>query len=463
MLINTVLSIIFFGVYVLGGSVVVGARVGARSARRRATTPRAVEVQGFDVLKTYVCKSSTNTVKRQVDIVSGSTTISIPLRDLQALWLELQLLLLQINKILEDDGIDLSSLLNVPGATIVRTISGVVQTTTVPATSASPIVAAQPNTATNANNPIANTSPSETASSPATFPAAAVSTPGLVVTPATVPGNSPAQPTSAAGNQAATTPAAGNSPAAVTQGNGAPIQLGGTSVVGGTTIVGGVSATSTWDDDDVCWETTVTVQQTVPVAQVQTAGSAATTQANGAMFVATSVGSTPAAATSAYVFNPQSTENIAVYFGQTDATGGSSLVAQCADPNIDIVILSFIIQNAYQGTIYPLLNFGAACGGQTSQMIASAPGLLYCPDLAAMISSCQASYGKKVLLSIGGAVSAIEFTTSTQASDFATMLWRLFGPPGNIDAGLRPFGTVSIDGFDIGMCPLSSVIAQQQY
>jgi len=82
-------------------------------------------------------------------------------------------------------------------------------------------------------------------------------------------------------------------------------------------------------------------------------------------------------------------------------------------------------------------------------MVAQAPGLLYCPQLAGYISACQSTYGKKVLLSIGGATSQISFTGEDQATNFGDVLWNLFGPPGNVDDGLRPFGNVEVDGFDI--------------
>jgi chitinase len=150
------------------------------------------------------------------------------------------------------------------------------------------------------------------------------------------------------------------------------------------------------------------------------------------------------------VFNSHSTENVAVYFGQTAATSGTSLAKQCADPNIDIVILAFVVSRNYSGGPYPGVNFGAACGGQTSLMKEEAPGLLSCPDLAADIDTCQTTYGKKVLLSIGGGGQSIIFNTASDASAFGGVIWDLFGPMGNIDADLRPFGDVSIDGFDIG-------------
>lgn len=87
-------------------------------------------------------------------------------------------------------------------------------------------------------------------------------------------------------------------------------------------------------------------------------------------------------------------------------------------------------------------------------MRAQAPGLLSCPELAANITNCQSKYGKKVLLSIGGATSQISFTGEQQARSFGNVLWNLFGPAGNVDAGLRPFGNVEVDGFDIGLSSL---------
>jgi Glycosyl hydrolases family 18 len=171
---------------------------------------------------------------------------------------------------------------------------------------------------------------------------------------------------------------------------------------------------------------------------------------NGGVFVATSVGSGPSSTgTSSYTFDSQSTQNIAVYYGQSGATGGSTLEDQCADPNIDIVILAFVITRNYEGK-YPNVNFGAACGGQTSEMMTQAPGLLSCPQLEDYIDICQQTYGKKVLLSIGGSASSLSFPSASDASDFANTLWQLFGPPGSLDIQLRPFGNVSIDGFDVG-------------
>lgn len=153
----------------------------------------------------------------------------------------------------------------------------------------------------------------------------------------------------------------------------------------------------------------------------------------------------------AYTFNAGSNSNVAVYFGQTPATGATSLEAQCADPNTDIVILAFVVEQL-DGGAYPQLNFGAACGGQTPLMTQQAPGLLSCPELAGNISVCQSGWGKKVMLSIGGSTSNIKFGSVGAATKFAGVLWNLFGPAGNVNPELRPFGDVEVDGFDIGSC-----------
>jgi chitinase len=139
-----------------------------------------------------------------------------------------------------------------------------------------------------------------------------------------------------------------------------------------------------------------------------------------------------------------------VYFGQTAATSKTSLATLCADRNIDIAILAFVVSRNDSGGPYPRVNFGAACGGQTPLMVQKAPGLLSCPELAADIETCQKVYGKKVLLSIGGSSGSIMFNTKSEASAFGGIIWDLFGPQGKIDLDLRPFGSVSIDGFDIG-------------
>lgn len=78
-----------------------------------------------------------------------------------------------------------------------------------------------------------------------------------------------------------------------------------------------------------------------------------------------------------------------------------------------------------------------------------ATGMLSCGQMATDIATCQGS-GKKVLLSLGGASATTAFTGDDQAKAFASTLWDLFGGGTGLDAGLRPFGSTKIDGFDVG-------------
>ena len=148
-------------------------------------------------------------------------------------------------------------------------------------------------------------------------------------------------------------------------------------------------------------------------------------------------------------FDAQSSKNVAVYYGQTDATAQISLGELCQNQNVDIVVLAFLTE--FSGPSgFPTLNFGAACTGQTPQMqSAGATGLLSCPDMASQIKQCQ-GLGKKVLLSLGGSLAKSAFSDDSDATQFANKLWDLFGAGTGVDAGLRPFGDVIIDGFDVG-------------
>ncbi|KAM3082636.1 Chitinase 3 [Clarireedia jacksonii] len=173
--------------------------------------------------------------------------------------------------------------------------------------------------------------------------------------------------------------------------------------------------------------------------------------------ISTATAATESTSRIAYKFDARSSSNIAVYYGQSPQTSSSSLTAQCSDPNIDIVVLAFVVA-AKSGGDYPAVNFGAACNfDQTPIMAEKAPGLLRCPELAEQIETCQ-ELGKKILLSMGGATGQIVFTTDEDAIAFAKVMWGLFGPLGALDEGLRPFGRSVMDGFDLGIIfvPFSS-------
>lgn len=98
-----------------------------------------------------------------------------------------------------------------------------------------------------------------------------------------------------------------------------------------------------------------------------------------------------------YTFDATSSRNIAVYFGRTNATSTTTLFAQCADPNIDLVILAFVT-NVFAGGGYPSISFDGLCGNRTTEMRREgASGLLSCSGLAEQVVRCQ-GLGKKVLL-----------------------------------------------------------------
>ena len=169
--------------------------------------------------------------------------------------------------------------------------------------------------------------------------------------------------------------------------------------------------------------------------------------------VSASAVSTPAptggSTSSSGSFNAGASNNLAVYYGQTDASSSVTLAQQCADASVDIVILAFLTEYFGPGN-YPTLNFGGSCSSPNSaQSAKGATGLLSCPDMATAIKTCQ-SNGKKVLLSLGGATGTSKFSSDSQASTFATQLWNLFGGGTGEDSNLRPFGDVKLDGFDIG-------------
>lgn len=70
--------------------------------------------------------------------------------------------------------------------------------------------------------------------------------------------------------------------------------------------------------------------------------------------------------------------------------------------------------------------------------------------MAQDIKTCQ-GLGKKVLLSLGGAVGSTAFSSTSQAQSFATKLWDLFGAGTGESSEMKPFGDVTVDGFDLGM------------
>jgi len=140
--------------------------------------------------------------------------------------------------------------------------------------------------------------------------------------------------------------------------------------------------------------------------------------------------------------------NVVLYWGQNahgQANPGTTtpqkrLVEYCKDPNVDLISIGFLYQwDTTDG--HPLVNFSNMCW-QTF------PGtsVLWCPEISQDIITCQKTYGKKILLSIGGGTNTYAgFATNTAAVAFAERLWNMFGKGWTY---YRPFGEAIVDGFD---------------
>ncbi|KAF6827909.1 putative class III aminotransferase [Colletotrichum plurivorum] len=158
-------------------------------------------------------------------------------------------------------------------------------------------------------------------------------------------------------------------------------------------------------------------------------------------------------------FNAASKNNVVVYYGQGPNQG--DLIEQCQQPEIDVIVLSFVHLFPAQANGYPGTNFGNRCGGQ----VYPAPGFngvnnpsrnqlqSNCPTLNAQIPICQQQYGKKIILSLGGGVTTYQLTGKYEGELLATQLWYMFGPKNPSWTGPRPFDNgnqaVEVDGFDM--------------
>ncbi|KAI3324744.1 glycoside hydrolase family 18 protein [Xylariaceae sp. AK1471] len=168
-------------------------------------------------------------------------------------------------------------------------------------------------------------------------------------------------------------------------------------------------------------------------------------------------------------FNITSKNNVAVYYGQ--GPNQKRLTTYCADPTIDIIILSFVHLFPEQANGNPGINFGNQCSAESYK----GPGfkgvkdpskdqLLKCPNLQQDLYTCRQTSDKKILISLGGATSAYQVNGATNGTSFANQLWGMFGPRVDTWTSLnkpRPFDYVnttstdqtihefSADGFDL--------------
>ncbi|XTI83501.1 glycoside hydrolase family 18 protein [Cenococcum geophilum] len=176
-------------------------------------------------------------------------------------------------------------------------------------------------------------------------------------------------------------------------------------------------------------------------------------------------------------FDANTKSNIAIYWGQNSYGQGSGDLAQqrlsyyCASefllvtgmvrqhrhrrkvssryfsppPQLTVIPLAFLtVINGVGGQ--PEINFANQGNGCSTF---NGTALLDCPNIAEDIATCQNTYSKTVLLSVGGATySEGGFTSSSAAIAAADLIWATFGPQQSDSNAFRPFGSSSVDGFD---------------
>lgn len=138
---------------------------------------------------------------------------------------------------------------------------------------------------------------------------------------------------------------------------------------------------------------------------------------------------------------------LAIYWGAED--DNLSLQTVCDDPTYDIVNLAFLAYFHGPGG-YPTLSLSGLNGPSAAQQQAGATGLQDGSSLVPAIQSCQQN-GKKVILSMGGAVDYADVTLQSDSDGqaIADQIWNLF-LGGTSLSSLRPFGNVKLDGVDLG-------------
>ncbi|KAI3399794.1 hypothetical protein diail_5590 [Diaporthe ilicicola] len=161
-------------------------------------------------------------------------------------------------------------------------------------------------------------------------------------------------------------------------------------------------------------------------------------------------------------FNIGAKVNNVVYYGQGDDQ--LPLLHYCQQPEIDAIALSFVNLFPAQANGYPGTNFGNQCSGTVyagpgyNGVVNSTADALQsgCPQLSSDMAQCQRTYGKKILLALGGDSGEYDLDGVTDGVRFANMLWGMFGPRNNIwvKAGLpRPLDVAgdtvgsAVDGF----------------
>ncbi|KAI0203950.1 glycoside hydrolase superfamily [Astrocystis sublimbata] len=166
-------------------------------------------------------------------------------------------------------------------------------------------------------------------------------------------------------------------------------------------------------------------------------------------------------------FDIKSKNNVAVYYGQ--GPNQERITKYCADPAIDLIILSFVHLFPEQANGNPGINFGNQCSAESYNgpgfrgvRDASKNMLLKCPQLQQDLYECRQNSDKKIILSLGGATHNYNVNGAVNGTSFANQLWGMFGPAQETWTSLgkpRPFDYLntttgdltefSVDGFDL--------------
>lgn len=148
-----------------------------------------------------------------------------------------------------------------------------------------------------------------------------------------------------------------------------------------------------------------------------------------------------AASTALAGFNPESSRNVAVYWGQNSGEVGQERLAYyCNNASIDIINLAFI-----NGITPVTVNFASASNQCTKS--SNSTSLLLCREIEEDIKACHKK-DKTILISMGGKTStAPDWSTDSDVERSAKLIWGMFGPVTSTTVD-RPFGTAVVDGFD---------------
>ncbi|RMZ88460.1 hypothetical protein DV736_g4318, partial [Chaetothyriales sp. CBS 134916] len=124
----------------------------------------------------------------------------------------------------------------------------------------------------------------------------------------------------------------------------------------------------------------------------------------------------------------------------------------CTDSTLDIIPIGFVNGLPSDNGGWPAMNFGNACGGDEYfyDGTVQTASFTNCQKLVSQIPLCQ-NAGKKIFISIGGGVADVQLKSREDAVAFANQLWDIFGPYDPTYTGPRPFGTVTVDGFDFDL------------